>query len=81
MKNVIFFSGSIDLRAGGPAGYIANLKKGLELIKSQKIQFIVGSKTNSSVEFRKKISKLLTFWIPVKKHRRKLRKVISESFF
>ena len=44
MKNVIFFSGSIDLRAGGPAGYIANLKKGLELIKSQKIQMKINKK-------------------------------------
>ena len=31
MKNVIYSSGSITLRSGGPAGYLANLKLGLDL--------------------------------------------------
>ena len=44
MKNIIFFSEEINLRAGGPAGYIANLKKGLQLIQNDRIFFIIGSK-------------------------------------
>lgn len=80
MKNIIFFSEEINLRAGGPAGYIANLKKGLQLIQNDRIFFIIGSKKNDALRYRKHISKLLTWWIPAKKLRRHIRERIVDKF-
>ncbi|KWX80530.1 glycosyl transferase family 1 [Paenibacillus riograndensis] len=38
--NYIVYSGELDIRKGGPAGYIANLQKGLNNIQEDKIRII-----------------------------------------
>lgn len=73
MKNLIFYSGKLDIRAGGPSGYLANLKKGIELIGNDDIKFLT---VNTQEEVDKKLmllSKLLTFWIPFERTRKIIR--------
>lgn len=85
VDNIVFLNDNLNIRAGGPCGYIANLKKAMDkYISNGNVVFI--SKDNlpeaisNSCEkhtFRKIIAKALTFYIPVKKYRKKLRQKIS----
>lgn len=59
--NYIIFPGVLDLRKGGPSGYIANLNKGLELIEEEKKVKIISNQTNniSSSNKQKKYKQIL----------------------
>ena len=40
VDNIIFTTGSINIRTGGPSGYIANLKEGLQKNNISNIQIV-----------------------------------------
>ncbi|BCA34280.1 glycosyltransferase family 4 protein [Bacillus thuringiensis] len=57
--NYIVFPGELDLRRGGPSGYIANLNEGLKTIGgNQEVNLIVNENVLTAVESKNKISKL-----------------------
>lgn len=67
---VIFFSSTrLRMHAGGPGGYLANLKKGFDLL-NEDFPLV----TNSHKSF---LPKILTFWCPIKKVRKALRLLIE----
>ena len=74
MDKILFFtSNQIKLHAGGPAGYLANLKRGFELI---------GEKLPIFEEKKKKgMANLLVSLIPHKKLRKSLRKILTSIIY
>ena len=81
IDNIVFLSYPLDIRAGGPCGYVANLKKALDnhgyydniaFISQDSLPNV---KVCSNLALRKKVAKILTFWIPIKKYRRMLREI------
>lgn len=80
--NIIFFSGSINQRAGGPSGYIANLEKGLNLINGTNVKIITKNDlSNNNLKHIERFIKLLTFWLPKKDYRKAVRSSIAKYFF
>jgi len=80
VSNVIFFSGKIDLRAGGPSGYIANLKAGLEKNGNNDIEIVV---RKHDVPLKLKyvgMARILSCLIPFKTIRKKIRNYLIERF-
>ena len=76
VDNIVFYNGVLDIRAGGPSGYIANLKKSIsQYPTTSKIVFISRSKERKYT-IRKNIAKIATLFIPIKKYRKKLREKI-----
>lgn len=81
VDNVIFLNDKLDMRAGGPCGYLANLKHGIETFtNANNIVFItkdILKKTKvCKHKLKKAISKYLTILIPTKKLRKKYRENI-----
>lgn len=80
VDNIVFFNGVLDIRAGGPSGYIANLKESISQYSiSSKIAFI--SKGNTAIKerkytIRKNIARIASLFIPIRKYRKKLREQI-----
>ena len=80
VDNIVFYSGVLDIRAGGPSGYIANLKKSIsQYPTTSKIVFI--SRSNAALKerkytIRKNIAKIATLFIPIRKYRKKSREKI-----
>lgn len=77
VDNIIFISSPINLRAGGPCGYIANLNIGLSNIPNNNI-VVIHDNRNSSIE------KIHTIWIkiiasliPIKKYRKKIKTALT----
>ncbi|MDW2994951.1 MAG: glycosyltransferase [Alphaproteobacteria bacterium] len=67
VDNIVFFSYPIDIRAGGPAGYIANLQKGLNKIDAKNIAFINASNTSFvRVKVVKFLASIFSFCIPIR---------------
>ena len=83
VDNIIFLSDKISDRAGGPAGYLANLRTGLAQIDhpTVKIVFISDTEKSSENKIKKYSLRLLTFWIPVKNWRRGLRSKLEAVLF
>lgn len=78
VDNIIFLSNDINVRAGGPSGYIANLKNGLDLHNDSSIKIVIIHGSNMPCKslmntVKKHFLKVITFWIPVQKYRRKVR--------
>lgn len=69
VDNIIFLSNKLNIRAGGPCGYIANLKQGLENNNINNVVIISDERTEQQKKQKKKIAKLLTFFIPIKRSR------------
>ena len=70
--HIVFYSDDIGLRSGGPSGYIANLKLGLELIKSSDILVLTP-----------KIPRIVRYLIsrfPIAKSRRSIKEKVSAFF-
>lgn len=72
IKNIVFFSGGVNVRSGGPSGYIANLKSGIEALGIDDIKFIFKTVDNQDVKLRKFLIRLASFWIPIKSYRKNL---------
>ena len=57
-SHVVFFSGSVHLRMGGPSGYLANLIEGMHQIEEGSsasfIRFAAGKKTESQIKPKRK---------------------------
>ena len=86
IDNIIFFSESVNIRAGGPAGYIANLECAIH--ESNIPNNIVFINANSLMQKIKKatiISNVLCFFIPIKHIRHntrfKLTKYLTNRVF
>lgn len=80
VDNIIFLSEKINLRAGGPSGYIANLENGLAQVPSDNVVIICNKKSEEPKKSRLKefIAKSCTFFIFKKQTRRILRnKILS----
>lgn len=73
IKNIVFFSGELNPRAGGPSGYLANLQKGLEICREKKVKLICWKTTNRDLKHELKLKRLMTFWVPFKSMRKKFR--------
>lgn len=54
-KHLIYFSGILNITSGGPAGYLANLKEGLDKVTNSKIDFFTHSHNEKQVNFIKTI--------------------------
>ena len=76
VKNIIFYSEGVDLRAGGPSGYIANLMTGLEEIGSNDVE-VVFRKEEPTLKYVTLI-RILTSVIPFRSIRRKVRNYFIE---
>ncbi|MBQ8744595.1 MAG: hypothetical protein IJZ18_05415, partial [Mailhella sp.] len=76
VKNIIFYSEGVDLRAGGPSGYIANLMTGLEEIGSNDVE-VVFRKEEPTLKYVPLI-RILTSVIPFRSIRRKVRNYFIE---
>ena len=85
VDNIIFLSNDINIRAGGPSGYIANLEKSFDVIGDvNNVVIIHGFEISSKSHFlniKKEILKVLTFWLPYKKTRRDAREWLSSKLF
>jgi glycosyltransferase involved in cell wall biosynthesis len=58
--NYIVFPGELDIRRGGPSGYIANLKKGLKAINEEsKVKIISNENTKSNNTIKSKRNSFL----------------------
>ena len=80
VDNIIFYSSGTNIRAGGPQGYLANLKIGIG--KQDNIIFITQDTINNQkTDFRNTLAYLLTFLIPIKKYRRSLRLKLTSLLF
>lgn len=79
IKNIVFFSGGVNVRSGGPSGYIANLKSGIEALGIDDIKFIFKTIDNQELKLRKILVRLASFWIPIKSYRKKFRLYLSSK--
>lgn len=74
VKNVIFTSLEINSRAGGPSGYIANLKQGLEgNSMGEGVVVISKEKDNKHLKNKLRLKRFLSCWVPIPKLRREFR--------
>ena len=73
VKNIVFTSGGVNVHSGGPSGYIANLKNGIEQIGYNNIKFIFRKSENIKYKSKLRVLKFASFWIPCKKIRKKFR--------
>lgn len=80
VENLIFYSGEVDIRKGGPAGYIANLREGLKSISDTSTEVLCSVKSRKEKP-AKFFAHFLTFWIPVKKIRKLWREKIFRYLF
>lgn len=75
IDNIVFLNDYLNIRAGGPCGYIANLKEAFSnYIKNNNVVFI--SKDNlpkKEYKLQQFIAKAICLFIPIKKYRRQLR--------
>ncbi len=71
VDNLIFTSAKLNIRGGGPVGYLANLKLGLEKYGADNIVLVC--RDDDTVSPYKKLVKYLTIVIPFKKARKKAR--------
>lgn len=79
VKNIVFLSGDLNIRGGGPQGYIANLKKGIEEIGCRDIAFICHACTNKELKKKLRLKKLLSCCVPIKKYRHLMRDWLINS--
>lgn len=73
VDNIIFLSSAPNIRAGGPAGYIANLWKGLSGQNVQNIALVAENRTEAVLS-KRKVLKFLVQLVPFSSLRRKWRK-------
>ncbi|MGQ7771692.1 glycosyltransferase family 4 protein [Bacillus sp. WC2507] len=57
--NYIAYPGNIDIRRGGPSGYIANLEKGLNKINQKQDVSIISKRSNVSSQKSESLKKIL----------------------
>ncbi|HDR8146177.1 MULTISPECIES: glycosyltransferase family 4 protein [Bacillus cereus group] len=57
--NYITYPGNIDIRRGGPSGYIANLEKGLDLINKKQNVSVISKENNVSREKNESLKKIV----------------------
>ena len=75
--NIVFFSGTTNIRAGGPAGYIANLQKSLSETNCDNIVFITSNNTKFiAVKIIKFISSTISCICPIQSIRRRIRNTL-----
>ncbi len=79
VDNIVFLNSHFNIRAGGPSGYIANLKKAIsEYSNDKRIVFISRDDIpqHNKYKLQNAIAKIFTLFIPIKKYRKTLRKKI-----
>ncbi|WP_086253204.1 glycosyltransferase family 4 protein [Campylobacter sp. P091] len=80
VDNIVFFNGVLDIRAGGPSGYIANLKESISQYHiSSSIAFISMDNViikKHQYKIQKNIARIFSLFIPIRKYRKKLREKI-----
>lgn len=82
VDNVVFLSDELNIRAGGPCGYVANLKKALEEYGGSASVAFISKRDVAHLMARerrpipKEIARALTCWVPIKKYRKQLRQRI-----
>lgn len=76
VNNIIFYTNTIDIRSGGPSGYIANLREGLGT-ENNSVCFITPSE--KYYRFAYIFSKFVTKIIFLSKYRRIIRKRLFSS--
>lgn len=80
VDNIIFFSDCINIRAGGPSGYIANLKSAIQKSNnSDNIVFINATNLASALKRRRFFGRILASLIIFPTIRRKLRNYITSK--
>ena len=82
VDNIIFLNDELNIRAGGPSGYLANLKYGIETFTdASNVIFITKENLTKCLfnkqNFKKVIVKSLTALIPVKKIRKQYREALK----
>lgn len=80
IDNIVFLNDVLDIRAGGPSGYIANLKESISQYHiSSSIAFISMDNViikNHQYKIQKNIARIFSLFIPIRKYRKKLREKI-----
>lgn len=79
VKNIVFFSGGVNVRSGGPGGYIANLESGVLKTGYNRIKFIYKIHDSKDLKLRKTFIRILSFWVPVKQYRKRFRLYLSKK--
>ena len=79
LKNIVFLSEKVNIRAGGPSGYIANLKIGIEKCNYKKIKFIFRNGENKELKKINLFLRIMSFWIPIKSYRKKFRNYLKNK--
>lgn len=80
VDNIIFFSNYIDIRAGGPSGYIANLKSAIQQSPNPgEIVFVTATDLTSTLKRRRFLGHVLCSLIMFPTIRRRLRNYITSK--
>ena len=80
-KNIIFFSNYTDIRAGGPAGYIANLESSIKNFYKQTDIIFINEKTiEKKLKLTRFIGRVICLLIPFQKLRRRMRNLIVNKY-
>lgn len=79
LDNLIFYSDEINIRKGGPAGYIANLQEGLQSISNNSVA-VLSSHTKKRLKLAAFFASILTKLIFIKTVRKSWRKKLSYRF-
>lgn len=77
IDNVVFLSENVNIRAGGPSGYIANLEHAINESKiPNKIVFINATMLGRQIKRINFVGRMLCFYVPVSRVRHNMRRNI-----